>query len=94
VPRPAGLALEKLVTDRTGEKGDRDLLVVAGRLSTMSAADVDELAHTYRELPAELRHQVRTNLSILSLIEARPSMPDPGPQRASIAALLVRLEAP
>ncbi|MBZ0118635.1 MAG: hypothetical protein K8H88_16645 [Sandaracinaceae bacterium] len=94
VPRAAGLALEKLVTDRTGEKGDRDLLVVAGLLSTMSAADVDELAHTYQELPAELRHQVRTNLSILSLIEARPSMPDPGPHRATVATLLVRLEAP
>ncbi|MGA2766328.1 MAG: hypothetical protein ABSG17_23535 [Spirochaetia bacterium] len=25
--RPAGLILEKLITDRSGEKGDRDLLV-------------------------------------------------------------------
>lgn len=32
VPRPAGLALEKLVTDRTGEKGERDLLVALGVL--------------------------------------------------------------
>lgn len=30
VPELAGAVLEKLVTDRTGEKGDRDLLVVAG----------------------------------------------------------------
>ncbi len=41
-----------------------------------------------------LRHQVRTNLSILSLIEARPSMPDPSGHRATIAELLGRLEAP
>ena len=27
LPRPAGLMLEKLISDRTGEKGDRDLLV-------------------------------------------------------------------
>jgi hypothetical protein len=27
LPRPAGLLLEKLVTDRSGEKGERDLLV-------------------------------------------------------------------
>lgn len=94
VPRAAGLALEKLVTDRTGEKGDRDLLVVAGLLSTMGPADLEELEHTFRDLPAELRHQVRTNLSILSLIEARPSMPDPSGHRATIAELLGRLEAP
>jgi hypothetical protein len=30
VPRTAGLLLEKLLTDRTGEKGDRDLLVALG----------------------------------------------------------------
>ena len=30
LPRPAGLLLEKLITDRTGEKGERDLLVALG----------------------------------------------------------------
>lgn len=91
VPRPAGLALEKLVTDRTGDKGDRDLLVVAGLLSTMTAADIDELVRTHAALPAELRHQVRSNLTILSLLEARPEMPDPRTQRAVIAELTQRL---
>ena len=31
LPRSAGLLLEKLLTDRTGEKGERDLLVAIGR---------------------------------------------------------------
>jgi hypothetical protein len=94
VPRAAGLALEKLVTDRTGEKGDRDLLVVAGLLAVMSAADLDELSARYRELPPEMREAVRTNLSILALLDARPGMPDPRPHRGAIAALLARLEPP
>jgi hypothetical protein len=92
LPQPAGLALEKLVSDRTGEKGDRDLLVVAGLLVSMTAADLDQLEHMYRSLPAELCHQVRSNLSILSLLDARPGMPDPRPQRPAVDALLCRLE--
>jgi hypothetical protein len=91
VPRPAGLALEKLVTDRTGEKGDRDLLVVAGLLSTMTSADIDEFLRTYGTLSGELRHQIRSNLTILSLLETRPQMPDPRAQRAVIADILHRL---
>jgi hypothetical protein len=93
LPQPAGLALEKLVSDRTGEKGDRDLLVVAGLLVRMSPADLDQLERAYLELSAELRHQVRANLSILSLLDARPGMPDPHPQRPVVDALLRRLEA-
>src|SRR5262245_54000618 len=92
LPHPAGLALEKLVSDRTGEKGDRDLLVVAGLLATMTHADVEQLAVRYAALSQELRHQVRSNLSILSLLEARPGMPDPRPQRTVVDALLRRLE--
>jgi len=36
MPRLSGLVVEKLVTDRSGEKGDRDLPVVAGLLPHMS----------------------------------------------------------
>jgi hypothetical protein len=92
LPRPAGLALEKLVSDRTGEKGDRDLLVVAGLLVAMPPVDLDQLEREYLRLSAELRHQVRSNLSILSLLDARPGMPDPRPQRPIVDALLRRLE--
>jgi hypothetical protein len=93
VPRPAGLALEKLITDRTGEKGERDLLVVAGLLATMRPPDIEELVAEYRGLGSELRHAVRSSLSVLALIDPRPQMPDPRAVRGAIADLLRRLEA-
>lgn len=93
LPQRAGLILEKLVTDRTGEKGDRDLLVALGLLMTASADDVSELVTTYRTLAPELRYAVRSNLTILSLLTPRPGMPDPGPERARVVDLLRRLES-
>jgi hypothetical protein len=93
LPRPAGLLLEKLVTDRTGEKGERDLLVALGVLATSAPADVDELEALYRRLRPELRDAVRSNLTILSLLSPRSGMPNPLPRRAEVAALLSRLEA-
>ena len=92
LPRPAGLLLEKLVTDRTGEKGDRDLLVALGLLMTTGPADLDELASVYAHLRPELRHGVRSNLTLLSLLDTRAGMPDPRPHRAAVADLLRRLE--
>lgn len=93
LPRPAGLVLEKLITDRTGEKGERDLLVALGLLATSGPDDLEELEHAYRRLRPELRHAVRSNLTILSLLGPRAGMPDPRPRRADVAALLRRLEA-
>jgi hypothetical protein len=93
LPQPAGLLLEKLVTDRTGEKGERDLLVALGLLAAASPADLDEVDATYRRLRPELRHAVRSNLTLLSLMEARAGMPDPRPRRADVAALFRRLDA-
>jgi hypothetical protein len=93
LPRPAGLLLEKLVTDRTGEKGERDLLVALGVLATSGREDLDELETLYRRLRPELRHAVRSNLTILSLLAPRPGMPDPQPRRADVAGLLRRFEA-
>jgi hypothetical protein len=92
LPRPAGLLLEKLVTDRTGEKGERDLLVALGVLATSAPKDLDELERLYRRLRSELRHAVRSNLTILSLLAPRSGMPDPQPRRAAVAGLLRRLE--
>jgi hypothetical protein len=91
LPRPAGLLLEKLVTDRTGEKGERDLLVALGVLAASAPEDLDELEALYRRLRPELRHAVRSNVTILSLLAPRPGMPDPEPRRADVAALLRRL---
>jgi hypothetical protein len=43
-------------------------------------------------LPPELRHAVRSGLTVLSLLEPRSGMPDPRPQRAAVAAAIRRLE--
>ena len=93
VPRAAGLFLEKLITDRTGEKGERDLLVALGLLATAGPEDHQEIERVYRRLRPELRHSVRSNLTILSLLASRPGMPDPQPRRADLASMLRRLEA-
>ncbi len=92
VPRPAGLLLEKLATERSGEKGDRDLLVALGLLVLMSPRDQDEMDRVFLGLPPDLRRTVQSNLSILSLLEGRPGMPDPGPHREAVAEARRRLE--
>jgi hypothetical protein len=91
-PRPAGLVLEKLLTDRSGEKGDRDLLVVVGLLAAMHPPDLDELAAEAHGLSPELRHLVRSNLALLLLLPGRIGMPDPAPRREQIAQLAARLD--
>jgi len=92
VPRPAGLLLEKLATERSGEKGDRDLLVALALLLVASSTDLDELEAAYRTLDPDLRRTVLSNLAILSLLEARLGMPDPAPHRDAVAAVRRRLE--
>lgn len=63
-----------------------------GLLTTATPADLDELEEAYRQLQPELRHAVRSNLTILSLLTPREGMPDPGPRRADVARVLRRLE--
>lgn len=92
VPRVAGLLLEKLATERSGEKGDRDLLVAVGLMLVAAAEDLAEVEEQYRSLPSELRYAVRSNLSALSLLEPRAAMPDPRSHRDAVLALLHRLE--
>ena len=92
LPRPAGLILEKLVTDRSGEKGDRDLLVALALLLVSETADLAETEAQYRLLSPEMRYMVRSGLSTLSLLEPRLSMPDPTLHRTLVAELLARLE--
>lgn len=94
MPRPSGLVVEKLITDRSGEKGDRDLLVVAGLLAHMSQRDIAHAIEIIRGLGQELRHAIRSNLTILSLLEPRASMPDPRSMRVLVAQLLAQLEDP
>jgi hypothetical protein len=92
LPRVADLMAEKLLTDRTGEKGVRDLLVVAGLLSISRAADLDELIAVIRTLSAESRHTIQSSLTVLSLMEGRPGMPDPSCNRVDVTRLLARIQ--
>ena len=93
VPRVCGLLLEKLCTERSGEKGDRDLLVAMALLLLAKPTDLNELDTSYAGLAPELRHTVISNLSILGSLERRLGMPDPGPHRETVARLQLRLEA-
>ncbi len=93
VPRVAGLLLEKLLTERTSVKGDRDLLVALGLILVADGSDLDELTVLYHTLRPEHRYSVRSNLSVLSLLAPHPNMPDPRPRRARVAELLRRLES-
>lgn len=93
VPRPAGLILEKLMTDRSGVKGDRDLLVVLALLLVAAPADLDEVARVFSGLPDETQQTIRNNLTLLSLLEPVSGMPDPRPHRQKIARLLAGLES-
>lgn len=92
IPRPSGLLLEKLITDRTGEKGERDLLVALAVLQLMTATDLDELSDAYRRIRPELQHVVRSNLTLLSLLSPLAGLPDPRPRRAEVGALLRHLD--
>lgn len=92
LPRVADLMVEKLVTDRTGEKGARDLLVVAGLLTTATAHDLDELIDVVRGISTESRHTLRSGLTVLSLMDSRPGMPNPAATREQVMRLLARLE--
>jgi hypothetical protein len=93
LPQPAGLVLEKLVTERTGEKGERDLLVALGLLVTAQPGDIDAIVTGYSTLSSELRYAVRSSLTVLSLLRRHASMPDPERERARVVELLRRLEA-
>jgi hypothetical protein len=92
LPEAAGLMLEKLLTDRSGIKGDRDLLVVLALLLVSQSESLEKLAAGYRLLAPEHRYTVRSNLSALSLIAGVAGMPDPAPHRALVASLLRRLD--
>jgi hypothetical protein len=59
----------------------------------MATGDLDEFVTLYRGLRPDVRHMVRSNRTIVSLLQPHPQMPDPAPHRARLAALLTRLEA-
>jgi hypothetical protein len=85
--------IEKLLTERGGLKGERDLLVALGLLLVSQPADLDELAAIYTTLDDQQRSAMLGNLAVLSLMKPIPEMPDPTTARAIVAQLVRRLEA-
>ena len=92
LPRVADLMAEKLLTDRAGEKGVRDLLVVAGLLVAAPPDELDEFVTLTLGASAESRHAICSGLTVLSLLEPRAGMPDPGPVRDMLTRLLSKIE--
>jgi hypothetical protein len=92
LPRIADLIAEKLLTDRTDEKGARDLLVVAGLLTAAAPDELDEVIRVAAVLSVESRHAIRSALTMLSLMDSRAGMPDPAPVREMVRTLLSRIE--
>ncbi len=66
---------------------------VAATLAVSNDVDIGVPVSSHAEVKARLRHPLRSNLTILSLMEPRSEMPDPQPRRAQVAALLRGLEA-
>jgi hypothetical protein len=93
IARVAGQVVEKLLSDRGGLKGSRDLLVVAGLLGLASPNDIAEIERLFAGLDSELRHTVRSNLVVLSLQEPLADMPDPLAARPAVHNLLARFGA-
>ena len=91
LPRPAGLLVEKLLTERSGLKGERDLLVALGLLMHCGESDVAEVMELFRQLPGDARATLLASLAVLSLMRPLPAMPDPVRGRDLVEALLVRL---
>jgi hypothetical protein len=92
VPRPAGLFIEKLLTERSGLKGARDLLVALGLLLVSGDADLREIGEVFSGLASEQRATVLGGLTVLSLMKPIPEMPDPSAAREQVARLIRRLE--
>jgi len=91
LPKPAGLLVERLLTERSGLKGERDLLVALGLLMHCEESDVVEVADLFRQLPGNARAALLANLAVLSLMRPLPAMPDPVRGRGLVEALLARL---
>lgn len=92
LPRPGGLLAEKLLTERGGLKGERDLLVAVGLLTQCSEADLIEVTEIFQRLPPDARAGLLGNLTVLSLMQPLPQMPDPIRGRANVETLLTRLK--
>jgi hypothetical protein len=92
LPEPTGLVLEKLLTERSGVKGERDLLVALALFARPGALDEAALRTRLGALGREQLELIRTNLALLSLMEPHAGMPDPVPHRELVRRLLRTVE--
>lgn len=92
LPRPAGLLVEKLLTDRSGLKGERDLLVALGLLLVAQPSDLDEIETSFSALQPDEKEAVLSSLGVISLLKPLPQMPDPTTSRETVGRLLERLQ--
>ena len=92
VPKPAGLLIEKLLTERTGLKGERDLLVALGLLIQCGESDLREIEDQFKTLSSDGRRSILSNLALLSLMKPLAEMPDPIRWREEAENLSRRLE--
>lgn len=92
VPRAAGLVLEKLLTERSGLKGERDLLVALALILVADEDDLGELEHAFSRLVREEQRSVLANLSLLSVLQPVDGMPHPDRGRDRVARVQAALE--
>lgn len=92
VARSAGLLIEKLLTDRSGEKGERDLMVALASTLVGGPDDRREAVRLYRSLTPDHRYSIRANLALLALLPSREGLPEPVRHRGIIVELLEQLE--
>lgn len=92
LPRPAGLLIEKLLTDRSGLKGERDLLVALGLLLVARPDDLDELAASFAALAPDQQRAILSSVGLLSLLKPLPEMPDPTTSRDKVNQVVQLLE--
>jgi hypothetical protein len=88
LPEPTSLLIEKLLTERSGIKGDRDLLVALALITSRRGYSEARLRAALPQLQVEDVAAIRANLAVLSLMEGQPDMPDPTEFRRTVLAFL------
>lgn len=92
VPEPTSLLVEKLLTERSGIKGDRDLLVALALLISPASYSEVKVRRAMAKLTKDERALVLGNLTTLSLMEGQPQMPDPSRFRRQVLQLIEIVE--
>jgi hypothetical protein len=92
LPEPTSLLVEKLLTERSGVKGDRDLLVALALIVSPAAYSEAKARAALAKLPPDELAIITGNLTVLSLMEGQPEMPDPTHFRRAVLRLIELVE--